>query len=193
MARIDRCSELADRTSQSAVRRRRHRHLSAAAIGNVRAWRARLRRERLHLLSQPASARRLRGGRHRAKMGKSSQRAARLHFRAAGVSWENADGPGHREHRRARARGTGELSSSRCCRSCSFAKWRNKPRHLSLATRSGGFQFAVPGFQLARTKSTSSDSEGPSLFAVSFSNSKRKSGRSTNAGGRSAMASSNRG
>src|SRR5207247_201903 len=89
---------------------------SATAVRNVRARGTRLRCERLHLLSQPASARRLRGGRYRTKMGKSSQRAARLHFRADSVSWETADGPGHRKHRRASPCGTDEACSS--CASC---------------------------------------------------------------------------
>ena len=57
-------------------------------------------------------------------MGRPAQRAPRLHFRAASVSRENAHGPGHRKHRRARAGGTGESSTGRSRKSCSLARAR---------------------------------------------------------------------
>ena len=51
-------------------------------------------------------------------MGQSPQRASRLHFRAAGISRKNADGPGPRKHWRARTRARG---ISGPCRRSGFA------------------------------------------------------------------------
>ena len=197
MGGIDSYSELANRTSQSPIRRGRHRYLSSAAIRNGGARRTRLRRERLHLLSQSAGARRLRGGRYRAKMGRSPQRAARLHFRSAGISRENAHGPGPRQYRRTRACRTAEPSASwRCnsdgftraagCHTCtkSCSAWRESQ---SCAARwrvctkrfQPGRWIAIAGnvSRFASAKGTGSpNAEGASRFAVPVSNRKCRSG-----------------
>jgi hypothetical protein len=55
-------------------------------------------------------------------MGRPPQRAARLHFRAPGISGEDAHGPGSFEYWRARADGTGKRSAHRSRKSCSLAR-----------------------------------------------------------------------
>src|SRR4051794_9433687 len=129
-------SKLANWASQSAIRGGRGGSLPPAAIGNGRTRGARVCRKRLHLLSQRASPRRLRGRRHRAQVGNPPQRAARLHLRAASVSRENAHRSGSCEYRRTRTRRAGEsvtewrrcsqrvaFGSSKCC-SIAFAAAR---------------------------------------------------------------------
>jgi hypothetical protein len=53
-------------------------------------------------------------------MGQPPQCAARLHFRAAGISRKNAHGPGHCKRWRARTGGTGESSTGGSRNSCSL-------------------------------------------------------------------------
>src|SRR5207249_4744495 len=71
-------SRFADWSSRSAKRRRRHRHLSDAEIGNGRAWPAHLRRERLLLLPQRAGPRRLRRLRYRSATRRRSKPALKM-------------------------------------------------------------------------------------------------------------------
>jgi len=72
-------------------------------------------------------------------MGRPPQRAARLHFRATGISGEDAHGPGSFEYWRARADGTGKRSAHRSRKSCNLARGagrRTSARRCSLWRKS---------------------------------------------------------
>jgi hypothetical protein len=74
-------------------------------------------------------------------MGRPPQRAARLYFRAPGISGEDAHGPGSFEYWRARADGTGKRSAGGSCSSCGLA--RAKRRAVRGKPSSCGRRFAV--------------------------------------------------
>ena len=108
--------------------------------------RARLRRQWLHLLSQRAGARRIRGGRYRPKMGRSPQRAARLHFRTTCFPGEDAHGPGPCQHRRTRTKGRGKPFAHRRRKSCAI----RSGGLLGCRSLGEGDQSAARNFSFAR-------------------------------------------
>ena len=77
-------------------------------------------------------------------MGRPPQCAARLHFRAAGLSRQGPHGAGHCEYWRARTGGTAQSFTGWCCISCAiagrstsrcFARCEAKPQCFSCSTR----------------------------------------------------------
>src|SRR5438094_456158 len=83
-------------------------------------------------------------------MGGPPQRAARLHFRATSISWENAHGPGSFEHRRACAGGRAKRSARRSGKSCGLARAAGRRTHTERCSirrkskSSGKGRFAAP-------------------------------------------------
>ena len=141
--------------------------------------RARLRRQWLHLLSQRAGARRIRGVRYRPKMGRSPQRASRLYFRTTCFAWEDAHGPGPCEHRGSRASGTGESFAGWRRESSRLTKWRgSKPVTISGPAEGSGRAIARSfcGASTATSSFSGNVTCGVSNFPCIEASSDRESG-----------------